>query len=343
MKKRRTSKSVPRDPTHDSGYKLLYAHAAMVRDLLCGFVPGDWVRVLDLNTLERCSGSYVTDDLRDRADDLIWRVRWGDEWLYVYLLLEFQSSIDPWMAVRIQTYIGLLYQDLVRAEQLSRDGRLPPVLPIVLYNGAQVWNAHETLEPLIEPAPPGLAEYRPRQRYLLLDERRLARGERLPVRNLSAALFRLEASRGSDEALAIVRALIDWLADPAQTGLRRAFAVWFGRVFLPKRLPGLSFPPLNDLIEVYDMLAENVDAWTDQWEQAGMERGLERGLEQGREAARHILIRLVRLRFGPAVAEQTAPLLARIVDLQRLEELGDQLLLCADGEAWLFQVRAAGE
>ena len=71
-----------------------------------------------------------------------------------------------------------------------------------------------------------------------------ARGECLPGRNLSAALFRLEASRGSDEALAIVRALVDWLADPAQTGLRRAFAVWFGRVFLPKRLPGLSFPPL---------------------------------------------------------------------------------------------------
>ena len=77
--------------------------------------------------------------------------------------------------------------------------------------------------------------------------------------------------------------------------------------------------------------------------QAGMERGLERGLEQGREATRHILVRLVRLRFGAAVAEQTAPLLARVVDLQRLEELGDQLLLCADGEAWLVQVRAASQ
>lgn len=344
MKQRQQPKATPRAPTHDSGYKLLYAHAAMVRDLLRGFVPGDWVRALDLNTLERCSGSYVTDDLRDRADDLVWRLRWGEEWLYVYLLLEFQSTIDPWMAVRIQTYLGLLYQDLIRAEQLSRDGRLPPVLPIVLYNGAQVWSAHETLEPLIEPAPPGLADYRPRQRYLLLDERRLAQGGSLPTRNLSAALFRLEASRGSGEALAIVRALVDWLADPAQTGLRRAFAVWFGRVFLPKRLPGLSFPPLNDLIEVYDMLAENVEAWTDQWKQEGLEQGLEqgleRGLEQGREAARHILIRQVRLRFGTAIAEQTTPLLARIVDLQRLEELGDQLLLCADGEAWLVQVRA---
>ncbi|WP_050984771.1 Rpn family recombination-promoting nuclease/putative transposase [Thiorhodococcus drewsii] len=97
----------------------------MVRDLLRGFVPGDWVQGLDLTTLERCSGSYVTDDLRDRADDLVWRLRWGSDWLYLYLLLEFQSTVDPWMALRIQTYIGLLYQDLIRADQLSAAGRLP--------------------------------------------------------------------------------------------------------------------------------------------------------------------------------------------------------------------------
>ena len=130
MKQPRTSTAPQRRLAHDSGYKLLYAHTAMVRDLLRGFVPGEWVQALDFATLERCSGSYVTDDLRDRADDLIWRVRWGEDWLYVYLLLEFQSTIDPWMAVRIQTYIGLLYQDLIRAEQLSVAGRLPPVLPI---------------------------------------------------------------------------------------------------------------------------------------------------------------------------------------------------------------------
>jgi len=83
----------------------------MVSDLLQGFIPGTWIDELDLTTLEKCSGSYVSDDLRDRSDDLIWRVRWDRDGLYVHLLLEFQSGIDRWMAVRIQTYLGLFYQE----------------------------------------------------------------------------------------------------------------------------------------------------------------------------------------------------------------------------------------
>ncbi|WP_243651768.1 hypothetical protein [Thiobaca trueperi] len=43
------------------------------------------------------------------------------------------------MAIRIQTYIGLLYQDLIRSEQLSLAGHLPPVLPVAL---ALQWSQH---------------------------------------------------------------------------------------------------------------------------------------------------------------------------------------------------------
>jgi hypothetical protein len=84
-----------------------------------------WVEQLDFSTLEKVSGSYVSDELRDREDDIIWWVRWGDDWLYVYLLLEFQSSIDKYMAVRVMSYLGLLYQDLVRQKAFTPNGKLP--------------------------------------------------------------------------------------------------------------------------------------------------------------------------------------------------------------------------
>ena len=62
---------------HDASYKLLFSHARMVEDLLRGFVHEAWVRDVDFTTLERVSDSQISDDLRSRRDDLVWRVRWG--------------------------------------------------------------------------------------------------------------------------------------------------------------------------------------------------------------------------------------------------------------------------
>ena len=340
-----------RNPTQDSGYKLLYSHVAMVRDLLHGFVPGDWIAELDLTTLEKCSGSYVSDDLRDRADDLIWRVRWGPRWLYIYLFLEFQSSIDTWMAVRIQTYIGLLYQDLIRTGQLSAPGQLPPVLPIVLYNGLKPWNAAREISDLIAPAPPFVQDYRPRQGYYLIDEIRSAEQGSLPQRNLSAALFRLEASRTPAEVLGILQALVDWLQAPEQTSLRRAFTVWFSRVFLPRRLPGVTMDSMNDLHEVRSMLAERVESWTEQWMRQGlekgmakgmakgMEKGIEKGQAQGRQVeAQRLVLRLLTRRLGPLTPSQQTRIAA--LPLDTLETLGEDLLeftAAPDLDAWLAE------
>ena len=51
---------------------------------------------------------------------------------------------------------------------------------------------------------------------------------------------------------------------------------------------------------------------------------------------------MVRRCFGEAVAVQSGPLLARIVEPMVLEDLGEALLDCADGAAWLARLQAAG-
>ncbi|MDR3175932.1 MAG: Rpn family recombination-promoting nuclease/putative transposase, partial [Desulfovibrio sp.] len=71
---------------HDASYKLLFSHPEMVASLIQDFVPEEWVRELDFSTLERQNGSYVSDDLHERHDDIVWRIRCRDEWFYIYLL-----------------------------------------------------------------------------------------------------------------------------------------------------------------------------------------------------------------------------------------------------------------
>ena len=38
-------------------------------------------------------------------------------------------------------YAGLLWQHLVKEKRLPPDGKLPPILPVVLYNGDRRWTA----------------------------------------------------------------------------------------------------------------------------------------------------------------------------------------------------------
>jgi len=51
---------------HDTGYKLLFSSPELVRDLILGFVPDEWLHGLDYSTLERVPGSYVTEDFSNR-------------------------------------------------------------------------------------------------------------------------------------------------------------------------------------------------------------------------------------------------------------------------------------
>ena len=280
----------------------------MVADLLKGFVKEEWVKQCDFATLEKVGGSYVSDDLRDREDDLIWRIRWGDEWLYVYLLLEFQSKVDHFMAVRILGYLALLYQDMIRSEKLGLQSLLPPVLPLVLYNGERRWNAPVELDNLIYPAPAGLEKYRPKLSYLLLDEGRFAIQDLSGLKNMVAALFQLENSRTENDIQVVLGHLLDWLNSAEQDSLRRAFTVWFNRVLMPKKMPDTHFTEFTNLQEVQTMLAETVKSWTNEARKEGLEEGLEKGLEKGiekgrQEEAAKLFLLLLDSKFGPVSHE----------------------------------------
>ena len=74
---------------HDKSYKRFFSDPVMVRDLLTGFIDEDWVKYHDFITLETVKNQFVTDDLRQREDDINWRIRTREGWVYVNLLIVF--------------------------------------------------------------------------------------------------------------------------------------------------------------------------------------------------------------------------------------------------------------
>jgi len=307
------------DSVHDISYVSLFSHPRMIEDLLQGFMPADWVQQLDFSTLEKPNATYVSvrrKKLKKRSDDIVWKIRWGQESLYIYLLLEFQTNIDHFMAVRIMVYLGLLYQDLINSDQLIPDRQLPPVLPIVLYRGSRRWRAKKEISDLVVPSPPELKEYCPQLQYLLLDEGSYSNSQLAPLllrKNVVAAIFQLEHSRTEREFVELVKTVTQWLSSPKQARLKKDLTAWVKNVLIAKHLlSSEAIQEINQLEELTTMLADRIDEWEARWvakgrtegEARGLKKGrtegLEKGLEKGRtEGQAQLLIRLLEEKFGP--------------------------------------------
>jgi hypothetical protein len=252
----------------------------MVHELLRDWMPGEWVKEADFSTLERINASYVAENQKQRHDDMVWRLRvGGDRWLWVYLLLEFQSEPETWMALRMLVYVGLLAQDLAKRGELA-GGLLPPILPLVLYNGTAAWKAPLEVADLFAPAPPGLDAYRPRLAYHLIDEARLKLHPADTVRTAVEALFRLEHSRTPEDLLRVVHSLVTLLRDPEHESMRHDFSAWVQRLL--RRKP--AFPimePVKDILEDGTMLAERIESWFAEATRKGIQQGLAEGEARG--------------------------------------------------------------
>ena len=151
----------------DAWMKKMFDIPGAVVDVLRGIMPPEVVEACDFGKMEQLSTQYVDDGLSQSLGDAVWRIRFrlaGSEgWLYLLLVLEFQSTVDSDMASRMHAYVGQLYRKLRRGRELPKGDRLPPVLPMVIYTGQPPWTAATEL--LV--APPGgvLEAYQPRQRF----------------------------------------------------------------------------------------------------------------------------------------------------------------------------------
>ena len=279
---------------HDASYRLLFSNPAIVRGLFQGIIEAPWLDSLDWNGLEPLPTDYVGDKLRQRQGDIVWRVpRLDGRDVYLLLMIEHQSTIDFYMALRILTYLGLLYEALLARRLIKSGEPLPVVLPVVIYSGVPRWNAALNVSELIGLIPQGLRRYLPQLQYLIVDEGALVETGKLPQNNLTALLFRLEHNRGLHDVEDLIQKVYNYTkADPI---LRRAFASWTRHVLLPRALPDVVVPKVNDLLEIKDMLTEHSRSWTHQWKMEGLAEGRQEGQAT-------MLGNLLTRKFGPLPA-----------------------------------------
>ncbi|WP_282099100.1 DUF4351 domain-containing protein [Thauera aromatica] len=173
---------------------------------------------------------------------------------------------------------------------------MPPVLPIVLYNGERRWRAPTTLAARLPPLPAFLKPLQPQMRYVLIDEGaypdETLRG--LP-QNLAAAIFQAERLQTPAAIQDFVARLEAETRAPAFARVRRIVAIWLRAVLRHNRTYAIDLPELDDLQELNTMLSQRIEKWAKEYLAAGEQKGLQQGVLRG-EA--RVLARILTRRFG---------------------------------------------
>ena len=213
---------------YDKTLKELFSRPELVKNFLEGFVDEEFIKDIDFSRIEKKNTSYITKKFKNKYSDLVLKLNMaGGKCAYVYILFEFQSTVDRLMPLRILDYMLLLYEDLVKQGEILSEELLPPVFPIVVYTGTQEYNVPTKLEDLIALPYKRLKRYVPAFEHYLVTTRSKPREElkrMTGLDNLIAGLFYFLTARTEDEikeAEKIISSRIDYASE-----IGRFYVIW---------------------------------------------------------------------------------------------------------------------
>ena len=137
---------------HDKSYKDLYSKKEIAIDLFKSLLDKEWNKYLVPENLTLVNKSYITADYEELESDIVYKANINNTEVYFYILLEFQSTVDYRMPLRLLFYMcEILREHAVNAKHKKYDKniKVPAVIPIVLYNGEEKWEVPKEFRKMI--------------------------------------------------------------------------------------------------------------------------------------------------------------------------------------------------
>jgi hypothetical protein len=141
----------------DRGIKWLLESVENTREFLQVFAA-DWVERLDFSQIEHIPTTFIPDNLRKQEADVLFKVIFKDgeteREIYIYILIEHQSTPSPSMGFRLSFYMHQLWdrqrREWVDAKVPESEWRFCPIIPIVFYTGDDEWKTPLEISALME-------------------------------------------------------------------------------------------------------------------------------------------------------------------------------------------------
>lgn len=285
---------------HDALVRRVLGDLATAGAWLQARLPEDMVQRLDFATLQLQPGMFVDEELRRSETDVLFRVRHkSGRSVFVYVLVEHQSTVDFWLRLRLLRYHARIWeQERMRQPAVHE---LLPIVSVVLHHGPREWTPSSRFEDLYNAEVrnlPGICRFG----HVLVELHRMrledARGDAY-----SRAMEMLLSDHGRTQAVRLMRLLPPLFpAIRATAGgshkvvtLLRYYSIEYGgtmrneltaEVERYQERYGLVGLTREDVTMLEILEAKREQQGREQGREQGLEQGREQGLEQGLAAGR---------------------------------------------------------
>lgn len=196
---------------HDRSYKDLFSNKDVFINLIRGYVSNTWGNEISENNLSLIDKSFILEDYEQIESDIVYKASIDNHDIIFYILLEFQSSVDYSMPIRLFFYMSSIWREIVKNTEKNefrrKDFKLPAIIPIVLYNGKERWTAAKSLKEKIssiDKFDDNIVDFN----YILLDVNRYSREELISKGDISSAIFLLDQNSEIYELLNRIRDIV---------------------------------------------------------------------------------------------------------------------------------------
>jgi hypothetical protein len=194
----------PIEQPHDKGYKRIFLKKRNFIYFLKKYIQVDWIDNIDENDLVPIKTEHIGADFTQTESDVIYRLKLQDKEIIFYTLLELQSSVGYSMPFRLLKYIvailNWVFEDIPKNIRESANYKLPAIIPIIMYNGANRWTAAKSFKEYSEGFE-SFGEYLVDFKYLLFDLNRRDAETLKAANELLDIVFRLDSTKGRGDMI----------------------------------------------------------------------------------------------------------------------------------------------
>jgi predicted transposase/invertase (TIGR01784 family) len=329
----------PLHQPHDKLVKSTFSDPDNARAFLQANLPRKLARRIDWSTLSLASGSFIDPEFVATSSDLLFTAKIDGQPAFLYILFEHQNQEDPFIGLRLLTYMVRIWNDYLRANPGAT--KLPPILPLVLAQDNKPWKSSTRFADLID-IPEGAGEMK---KHIPDFEFQLVELFRMPF----------EKILGTPMGILTLRAL---KAEKLQALLDDT--VWDESLLI--QLSSTSFEMLMRYILDRDLdkpafrrrlktlrnpkLSKNAMSLAEQFRQEGIRKGRQQGRQEGRQeghqeglifSKQQDILEALEIRFQ-RVPEGLREEIETIIDAKKLTHLLRAAITSADLESFAVEL-----